>query len=139
VQAPNDRAAALSNDLMKLSSTFWVVFAVLIGAAVLIYTQGLRSPEGHVDVAKIRAATDAYGQALKIEGKPAPTEVGLDQLIARGLLQASDVSGFDHARVSVSLAIHPAEIGQVLMRVRLPGGKELVALNDGSVQERRGR
>ena len=40
-------------------------------------------------------------------------------------------------KVSVTLAVDPQNLRQVLMRARLPYGIEIVALNDGSVQVRR--
>jgi hypothetical protein len=101
----------------------------------LLLLQSAPTSPGLVDVPKLMAAASAYAQQLTASGAAVPSEVSLERLIAQGLLRSNDVAGFTGMKVSVTLAVDPQNLGQVLMRARLPDGTEIVARNDGSVQQ----
>ena len=112
--------------------------AVFMAVASIIYiSNSPTSPLGRVDAPKIMAAAQAYAQELKANGTAVPTSVSLQTLIARGLLHPGDVSGFDGMEVSVTLGADQTRPQDVLMRARLPGGHEILAMGDGSVQQAR--
>lgn len=122
---------------MKPSRLWWLVTALAIVAAALLITWTGSAPSGRVDPGKIMAAAQAFAGQLRAEGKAIPAEAPLNQLVERGLLQPEDVSGFAGFEVSVTLQPDANDPRQVLMRARMPDGGEIVALNDGSVQQHR--
>jgi hypothetical protein len=121
---------------MVRSVILWcLVGLALLTAAALFLHQVPTTQRRQVDISKIMAATSTYRQQLEHAGVALPSEVPVDQLIARGLLSSNEVSAFAGMNVTVTLAVEKNNPQQVLMRVRLPNGQELVTLNDGSVQQ----
>jgi len=88
-----------------------------------------------VNAPRIIAAAKAYADSLKTQGLPVPATVSLPDLISRKLLTEADVSGLAGLEVTVSLSVEEANPQLVLARARLPDGREIVALADGSVQQ----
>ena len=80
------------------------------------------------------AAAQAYAHDLQVRGLAVPATVDLRDLVAKGLVNSADVSGFDGMQVTVSLAASIGNFQDVVMRVRLQDGSQLVALADGSIQ-----
>ena len=112
-----------------------VVVAVVLIATISAFFPYPRPASCLVSATRIFAAGQKYAHDLRAHGLPVPTTVSLPDLLAKGLLTAADVSDFADKEVTVSLTadkMHPAEI---LMRVRMQDGSQIVALADGSVQE----
>ena len=87
-----------------------------------------------MDAQKIYAAAQTYTRELKRQGRAIPESVNLKELIARGLLQTSDATGFAGSEVTVSLTANLNDPNAVLMIARFPDGQELLAMGDGSIQ-----
>ena len=62
--------------------------------------------------------------------------MSLRELIARKLLAEADVTGFTGMDVTVSLTTDESRPEEVLIRARMPDGREVVTLADGSVRSR---
>ena len=122
---------------MKKILTGLAALALLIVAASFFNFYSSNRDPGRVDAFKVVTATQAYGDALKAQGQPLPASVSLKELVKRGLLAETDVSGFAGMDVTVSLASGDNLPQDVLMRARLADGSEMVALGDGSVQQAR--
>ena len=90
---------------------------------------------GYVNGSKVLAAARTYQDDLKRQGSDVPTSVSLKEMIARGLLTETDVSGFSGMDVTVTLPVDEGRPQTVLVRSRLPDGDEIVVLADGSVQQ----
>jgi hypothetical protein len=125
----------LGKDMKRILLTT-IMAAVLLVTAWFIYDTFFGAPPGRVNTAKIMNAANAYAQGLKTQGKTVPATVNLKDLIAQGLLAPNDVSGFAGMDVTVSLVIDRSH-QDVLLRARLPDGQEIVAMTDGSVQQRK--
>jgi hypothetical protein len=87
-----------------------------------------------VDGAKLIAAAEAYARDLRAHGQAMPESVELHDLLAKGWLQADDVKGFAGMEVTISLTVDESHPQDVMMRVRMQDGSEVVTLADGSVQ-----
>jgi len=120
-----------------------IAVALLIVATVIIFLISFKFSQsgtfkfpqsGKVNAQKIFTAAQTYTRDLKRQGIKIPDLVNLKELIARGLLQPSDVAGFAGAEVTVSLIANPNEPNTVLMRALFPDGQEMLTMGDGSVQ-----
>ena len=111
-----------------------IIIAVFIVAIVTFFLTSNR-PVGQVNALKIVNATKLYTADLQARGLTVPPTVSLQDLIDRGMLDASDVSGFSGMEVTVNLSINDTNPQAVLIRARLPDGAEIVTLADGSVQQ----
>ncbi len=120
---------------MKATAIAGIITAVALGAAVLVLLYANHQAPGWVNARQVVAAAQQYGVQLKARGEVVPTEVPLEELLASGLLKPQDVQGFAGMKVTVALAVDPQKSQEVLLRARLPSGQEIVALNDGSVQQ----
>ena len=120
---------------MRKTLTTIAVLALLIVAGSMYYIVSSSRDLGHVDAPKIFTAAKRYAAGLTAQGVPIPESVSLEVLIDRGLLTEADVSGFAGLEVSVSLSANESQPQEVLVRARLPDGREIVALADGSVQQ----
>ena len=110
--------------------------SLVIVVSVCLYFSLSSSQPGHVDGSKLLSAVKIYKDDLKRQGMEVPVSVSLKELIARGLLSEGDVSGFSGMEVSVNLSADESRPQDILVRARLPDGAEIVALGDGSVQQR---
>jgi hypothetical protein len=119
---------------MKRILTVVAVIAAVMIAASFIYFAFTRPARGRVDAPKIFAAAHTYAHDLQAHGTAVPATVGLQDLVAKGLLSPSDVSGFAGMDVTVSLNVSETDPQSVLMRVRMQDGSQIVTLADGSVQ-----
>jgi hypothetical protein len=120
-------------DMNKKHLLFLIVGAtVLVGIGYLVFSTVSRP--GGVNANKIMAAAQAYTHDLRQTGAPVPQSVTLQELIAKGFLKHDDVSGFDGIEVTVYLRGESLKTPSVLMRARLPNGKEWMVFTDGSVQ-----
>lgn len=95
----------------------------------------LRAPD-MPDVRPVYVAAQAYKQALVAQGRPVPATVSLPDLTREGFCDPKRAATFRGYEVTVSLTADEHHTQDVLMRVRLPRGDELVVLGDGSVQGR---
>ncbi|MBI2925656.1 MAG: hypothetical protein HYY24_08125 [Verrucomicrobia bacterium] len=120
---------------MKRVIALAVAAVALIAAVSLVYILSSRSRGERVNAEKIIAAIQAYARDLKASGATVPASVSLQELIARGLLKADDVSGFRGLEVTVSLTADETRPQEILLRARLPDGHEVAVLADGSVQQ----
>ncbi len=120
---------------MKRIIALAVAAAVLIAAASVLYIISSPSRVEGVNAEKIVAATQAYARDLKASGATVPASVPLQELVARGFLNAEDVIGFRGLEVTVSLTADETRPQQILIRARLPDGYELAVFADGSVQQ----
>jgi len=111
------------------------VAAILVIAVVAIVASFwfIHPSPGQVNGPKILNAAQAYAHDLHAHGLPVPATVALGELVTNGLVQPDDVSGFAGMEVTVSLTATGSNPQDVLMRVRLQDGSEMVALADGSV------
>ena len=119
---------------MKRILTVVAVAAGVLMAAGITYFTFTRPAPGRVDAPKILAAAQAYAHDLQARGLAVPATVALQDLIAKGLVVPADVSGFAGLEVSVSLTASDSNSHDILMRVRMQDGSQIVALADGSVQ-----
>ena len=78
---------------IRPQGTFWLLIALVVGAALLIYLQFTRATPGHFNIAKVMAASSAFLQQLREAGATIPPSVSLDELIGLGLLTVSDLPG----------------------------------------------
>ena len=108
-----------------------VVLIAVIGAVFPFY----RPATSPVSATRIFAAGQKYAHDLRAQGLPVPATVSLPDLLANGLLTRADVSDFADKEVTVSLTADKMHPNEILMRVRMQDGSQIVALADGSVQE----
>lgn len=117
-----------------------VVVAVVLGTGIGSHLASIQQETGHLDGARVLKALGQYQEDLRREGKEVPGAVSLRDLVARGLLTEDDVSVFAGVDVVLSLSVEESRPQDILARAQLPGGDEVLALADGSVQQvRRGR
>jgi len=135
VAALNIGRFAMSYDYMKRTLTVMAVVAVVLIAASVTYFTFTRPAPGRVNAPKILAAAQTYAHDLRAHGQAVPATVALQDLLARGLLSPADVSGFGGMEVTVSLTANDRNPQDILIRVRMQDGGQIVALADGSVQE----
>lgn len=121
---------------MKRSLRILSVVALLAAIAAMSYLRTASRTAGEFNGAKLLEATRAYAQELRARGTPVPATVSLQELLQRGLLQETDVSLLQGMDVRINLAADASRPADVLVRVQMPDGREIVALTDGSVQQR---
>jgi hypothetical protein len=104
---------------------------VLLAGAVYIF---LGTPASQpVNGPKIIAAAHAYSQGLRQRHAAIPQSVPLQVLIDQGLLQPADVGSFQGLDAQISLTASGSG-PNVLMRVHMTDGTDLLLLSDGSTQ-----
>lgn len=120
---------------LKFIAVMATATAVLMITAGVFYV-GIRSPHPDInDYLKVQTAALAYRDRLTAQGAPIPEAVTLEDLTAAGMLQPDEVKGFAGMQVTVALNVDVKMPRAIIMRVRMPDGKEMAALGDGSVQE----
>jgi len=119
--------------MKRLFTVVAIISGVMIAASITYFTFSRPVP-GQVNAPHIMAAAQAYAHDLQVRGLAVPATVDLRDLVAKGLVNSADVSGFDGMQVTVSLAASIGNFQDVVMRVRLQDGSQLVALADGSIQ-----
>jgi len=87
------------------------------------------------DAAKLVAAVRAFSRDKTAAGQALPTSVSLRELIGGGYIAASEVRAFDGMEVAISLAVDETRPQEILIRVRLPDGRVIASLADGSAQQ----
>ena len=110
--------------------------AVIAGALLLAARHPNPHPAAALDAARLAAAVRSYADTLRTQGKPVPTSVSLEQLVARGLLAPNDVRLFAGLEVTLNPAADESHPQERLAQVRFPDGAIVEALADGSVQQR---
>jgi len=122
----------LNSSSKRISIAVAVLTAIiLVGAGA--YTFFGSSSFRPVNGLKIIAAARAYTAALQKEHAPVPPNVPLQVLVDRGLLQPGDIGSFQGLEANISLtATNGAQ--NVLMRVHMQDGTDLLLLADGSAQ-----
>lgn len=122
---------------MKRILTALAVLTLAVVTGSLVYYASFSRPPSYVNAPKLIEAAKAYGATLKGQGLPVPAAVSLKELLNRGLLIDSDVPGFAGMEVTISLSLDETHPQDVLARVSLPDGHEMIALADGSIQQAR--
>lgn len=126
---------------MKQIPAKYVVVVILaavclvIGIGIVYYRSLPTHPDSREYMA-VMAAAKTYIEKREAAGLPVPPSVTVRELISSGAISKGDIPGFQGLEVTISLE-KPAQtpLSATLMRVRFPDGKEIVALNDGSVQQ----
>lgn len=113
-----------------------VAAAVLLVVAGLAYVRTHAPHPGMPEYSRILQAATAYKTRSIANGQAVPVSVSLQQLISSGLVRSSEVAGFEGLQVTVSLRPDETRPQGVLMSVAFPDGEQLVALGDGSIQQR---
>jgi hypothetical protein len=114
-----------------------ILIVIVMGG--LIYFASSSRHQERVNAPRLFAAAKAYAESFKAQGVPVPASVSLKELISRGLLTDSDVSGFAGMEVTISLTANETRPQEALVRARLTDGHEIVLLVDGSVHQVKGR
>jgi hypothetical protein len=81
-------------------------------------------------------AAQAFSRDWKTNSSPLPSAVPLGNLVSSGYLRSEDAREFNGLEVIISLTtVTPEEnkVTEALVRVRLPGGRDIVLAGDGSV------
>jgi hypothetical protein len=114
-----------------------IAVAVLTGLVVLAAAAYIflgSSPSQPANGAKIISAAHAYTQALQQHHAPVPQSIPLQVLIDQGLLQPADVGSFQGMDAKIFLTASGSG-PNILMRVHLPDGTDLVLFGDGNAQQ----
>lgn len=118
------------------------VILITVAAFLLMLAGGLayvrtHSPHpGTGEYRAVMAAASAYAEQCQAKGQPVPESVTLHELAAAGLVSDAALRSFEGLEVTVSLRREEGTPWNgPLMRVRLPDGTEIAALNDGSVRQ----
>jgi hypothetical protein len=109
---------------------------ILMIAFGVYYVRTHSDHPGMPEYAAVLRAAAAYSQQLTAQGLPAPQSASLEDLTRRGLVRQSEVGAFQGLGVTISLKPGAAQPQDTLMTVTFPDGRELVALGDGSIQQR---
>ena len=120
--------------IMKRLLKIMAVAAVVMVAACITCFILTRPAPGKVDGQKIMTALQSYTADLRAHGQAMPATVSLHDLISKGWLKPEDVSGFSGMEVTISLIASESNPQDVMMRVRMQDGSEIVGMADGSVQ-----
>ncbi|MCW5551199.1 MAG: hypothetical protein KIS67_03425 [Verrucomicrobiae bacterium] len=118
---------------MEARQRWAILGGVVVVAVIAVLLLVPRAPQGQVDARRLFEAIQGYTQQARASGTPVPATVALQELLARGLLQPQDVSGFDGMEVTVALKADPTDPDAVLMEARAPDGYRIVLLVDGRV------
>ena len=120
-------------------------FILIVASVLLAVTAGLGylafrtrdSQSGTLNGVRLIQAVRTFAEDLQTQGRPVPDSVPAAELVRRGLLtegDLGDLAGFDF---TVSLRVDESRPQEVLARVQLPDGSQVIALADGSVQQRK--
>lgn len=129
--APRESQVYLYGMKQILAGVAVLAAVILVGS--LIYLGYSNRPAGQVNGLKLIAAAKTYADSFKSKGQAVPATVSLPELISRGLVTESDVSGFAGMEVTINLLADSSDPKAVLILARLPDGREFVTLTDGSV------
>lgn len=126
------KTQALDSTSKRISMGVAVLTGIiLLGAAAYTFMGGSTSKP--VNGLKILAAAHSYTAALQQQHQAIPETVPLQVLVDHGLLQPADIGSF--AGLQADIALKGTNGAQnVLMRVHLQDGTDLVLLTDGSAQ-----
>ena len=119
--------------MKRILSIVAVVAVVMIVASIINSSFTPPRIPSRVNALAILAAAQSYAVDLRLHGQVVPATVALHDLMAKGLLRPDDVSGFSGMDVSVSLTANASQPHDVLMRVRMQDGSQIVVWTDGSV------
>ena len=117
----------------------WIVLAgaaALMVAVALIDFSATDTGPAQQEYMVVMEAARLYSQDLRSRALPVPASVSLKELLEKGLVKEELVGGLSALDVTVSLATDEIDPTEVLMRVRLRDGSEIVAMGDGSVHQR---
>jgi hypothetical protein len=120
--------------MRRLLFALAVLTAALVVGSMIYFAPSTPHLE-QVNAPRLLAAARTYADSLKAQGLPVPASVSLQELISLKLVTSSDVAGFAGLEVTISLTADGSRPQEVLVRVRIPDGHEIVALADGSVQQ----
>jgi len=77
-------------------------------------------------------AVQEFSQDQKAHGRTLPASVSLQELVNGGHVSVKDVRAFDGLDLMISLTADATRPQDILIRVRLPDGRLLAGLADGS-------
>ncbi|MCF7762874.1 MAG: hypothetical protein K9N62_04315 [Verrucomicrobia bacterium] len=122
-----------------MNPRIWIALAgaaALMVAVALIDFSATDTGPAQQEYMVVMEAARLYSQDLRSRGLPVPASVPLKELLEKGLVKEELVGGLSALDVTVSLATDEIDPTEVLMRVRLRDGSEIVAMGDGSVHQR---
>ncbi len=114
--------------------TIWVI-AVAVAVCLALIAYWKRPVPILNDASKLISAVRAYSLDKAKKGQPVPDTMPLTELVKGGFIAAEDVRAFDGMEVTFYLTIDATNPQEVLIRVRLPDGGQMVMLADGSVKQ----
>ena len=91
-------------------------------------------PPPPMDSAKLFSALEAFSQDRRDAALPIPASLTLRELVASGYLGTNDVRAFEGTEVTFQLDSDLTRPQEVMIRVKLRDGTQMVLLGDGSVQ-----
>lgn len=91
-------------------------------------------PPPPVDPSKLISAVHAFSRDQRAELKAMPPTLALRDLVAAGYLSTNDVRGFEGTEVTFLLNADVTRPREVLIRVRLRDGSQMVVLANGNVE-----
>ncbi len=115
-----------------------VLFLVVIGIGAYVALPVWWKPPPPpppIDAARLIAAVQAYSRDKKDEVKPIPGSLTLGELVAAGYLHTNEVVAFEGAEVTFLLDADLTRPREVIIRVRLRDGTQLVLLANGTAQQ----
>ena len=80
---------------------------------------------------RVATAVEAFISSRKATSTALPATVTFAELVSGGYLQTNEVAAFDGKEVVVSLGITDATPQAILIRVRMPNGRDVVEMADG--------
>jgi hypothetical protein len=116
-----------------------VLLAAVTALAVATYfvTDGFVHRNHAVDTSRLIAALQAFSRNHETRGQQLPSAVSLRELLVGHYLTPADVRAFDGMEVTFSLSVDESRPQQIMIRARLPDGREIEQLADGAVQQLR--
>lgn len=82
---------------------------------------------------RVNSAIQAFAAALKAQGRAVPETASLRELVASGFLRPEEAAPFGAQDATFIVGVHEADPQQMVARVPLDGGREVVMLADGSI------
>jgi hypothetical protein len=106
---------------------------VLLGTYIVVVKLGglQRKPE----CGKLMSALQAFAIDMMAKGHKLPPAICVRDLVAGGYLEAANLQAFDGVEFTVNANADETRPQTILIRARLPDGRVIVVLGDGSAQQ----
>lgn len=101
------------------------------------HVEGLMLPDQPTSsgLPRLVAAMKGYSRDYISRGQALPASLTLQDLVNGGYLSTNDVQALNGADVTFYLTASNRNPQAVLVRMRMPDGRQIVALTDGSIQQ----